>query len=220
MYIDKKINILNFIISFLPLSIIIGNLAINVNVIIICILGFIIYGNKIASTNTNGNILIEPDGSGSVVVPKLRGQILSRPWLCLGAAQTTTQGPVIWSSFLINPDFSSPPYFSTSSQFITFSSTGFYRISASFTYMCTNANAPERQVFIEFRTSGSILISASDQVIAAEASSVFGNASFNKIIEITSTDGSTYFFNWGSFSTGGISVILTPDSHCTIERVA
>lgn len=47
MYIDKKINILNFIISFLPLSIIIGNLAINVNVIIICILGFIIYGNKI-----------------------------------------------------------------------------------------------------------------------------------------------------------------------------
>ena len=47
MYIDKKINILNFIISFLPLSIILGNLAINVNVIIICILGFIIYGNKI-----------------------------------------------------------------------------------------------------------------------------------------------------------------------------
>ena len=47
MFIDKKIYILNLIISFLPLSIIIGNMAVNINIILICILGFIIYGNKI-----------------------------------------------------------------------------------------------------------------------------------------------------------------------------
>lgn len=38
-----KINFINFFISLIPLSIIIGNLAININIMIICLFGLIIY---------------------------------------------------------------------------------------------------------------------------------------------------------------------------------
>jgi O-antigen ligase len=42
-----KFNIINLFVALIPLSVIIGNLAININVIIICIFGLIIYGKKI-----------------------------------------------------------------------------------------------------------------------------------------------------------------------------
>ena len=158
--------------------------------------------------------------AGAIVMGanKISGQIVSRPWLDLGTGATTSQGALSWSTILNNPDFSS--YYTVTSQFITFSATGYYRISISATFSCTNVNAPERQVFIEFRTSGTLLASASDQVIAAESGTVYGNAAFNRIINITSTAGSTYYFNWGSFATGGTSVTLTSDTHATIERLS
>lgn len=43
----KKINLLNNFIALIPFSIILGNLAININVLIICILGVITYGKKV-----------------------------------------------------------------------------------------------------------------------------------------------------------------------------
>lgn len=47
MYTINKIKVLNLLIALLPLSIIIGNMAINLNVVIICILGLITYKLKI-----------------------------------------------------------------------------------------------------------------------------------------------------------------------------
>ena len=46
MSINNKIKLLNLFISLIPLSLILGNLAININVIIICILGLLLYGKK------------------------------------------------------------------------------------------------------------------------------------------------------------------------------
>ena len=39
-----KINLINFFISFFPLSFLMGNLAVNVNIILVCLLGLAIYG--------------------------------------------------------------------------------------------------------------------------------------------------------------------------------
>ena len=47
MYIDKKIRLINYFIAFLPLAIILGNLIININIILICLFGFIIYKKEI-----------------------------------------------------------------------------------------------------------------------------------------------------------------------------
>ena len=38
-----KINFINFFICFIPLSLVIGNLAININLVLICLFGVIIY---------------------------------------------------------------------------------------------------------------------------------------------------------------------------------
>ena len=46
----KKINqdnLINFLISLIPLTIIVGNSAVNMNIILICLLGLNIYGLKI-----------------------------------------------------------------------------------------------------------------------------------------------------------------------------
>ena len=42
-----KINILNYLISLIPLSLILGNLATNLNIVLICILGFLTFGKEI-----------------------------------------------------------------------------------------------------------------------------------------------------------------------------
>lgn len=152
-----------------------------------------------------------------VLSDNVTSKVVSRPWLSLGVAETSTQGPVLFSQFLISPDFAA---FGTAGQFITFSETGFYRITASFTFMCTSANAPEREVFVEFRTASTVLIKSSDQVIAADSGNVYGNASFNRIIEITTLTPNTFFFNWGSLSDAGSTVVLRGESHITLERVA
>ena len=47
MFINNKIRILNFFIALIPLSLILGNSATNINIITICILGLLLYGKKI-----------------------------------------------------------------------------------------------------------------------------------------------------------------------------
>ena len=47
MYTFKKENIINYLIALIPLSIILGNLAINVNVVLICIAGLFFYKTNI-----------------------------------------------------------------------------------------------------------------------------------------------------------------------------
>ena len=46
MFTEKKINLINYLISFLPLSIILGNLILNINIILVCFFGLLIYGKK------------------------------------------------------------------------------------------------------------------------------------------------------------------------------
>ena len=46
MFAEKKINLINYLISFLPLSIILGNLILNINIILVCFFGLLIYGKK------------------------------------------------------------------------------------------------------------------------------------------------------------------------------
>lgn len=43
----NKINFLNFLIAIVPLTLILGNLATNINIVLIIFLGFFLYGNKI-----------------------------------------------------------------------------------------------------------------------------------------------------------------------------
>lgn len=47
MSIIKKINLINYLIAIIPITLIIGNLATNINIILICILGLSIYGKKV-----------------------------------------------------------------------------------------------------------------------------------------------------------------------------
>ena len=47
MFTFNKINLINWLLALLPLTIILGNLAINVNIVVICIIGFIIFKKKI-----------------------------------------------------------------------------------------------------------------------------------------------------------------------------
>lgn len=47
----NKINLLNALIALIPLSIILGNLAININILVICLIGLFIYGVKIFNIN-------------------------------------------------------------------------------------------------------------------------------------------------------------------------
>lgn len=47
----NKINILNLFISIIPLSLILGNLATNINIILICVLGIVVYGKKVFQIN-------------------------------------------------------------------------------------------------------------------------------------------------------------------------
>ena len=42
-----KINLLNVLILLVPLSLIIGNLAVNLNVVLICLVGIVIYGSNV-----------------------------------------------------------------------------------------------------------------------------------------------------------------------------
>lgn len=176
-------------------------------------------GNNNLVLTTAGTGIITPTRSLSMTTHKLSGELISRPWVNLGLnLPTNTQGTISWTTSILNPDFISF-YDILSMPFIRFSVLGFYRITASATFLCTNANAPERQVFIEFKDNIGTLITASDQVIASESGNVFGNCAFNRIIQITSTAANIYFFNWGSFATGGTSTTLTNDSHVTIERV-
>lgn len=176
-------------------------------------------GNTNLTLTTGGTGIITPTRSLSMTTHKLSGELISRPWVNLGLnLSTNIQGAISWTTSILNPDFISF-YDILSMPFIRFSVLGFYRITASATFQCTNVNAPERQVFIEFKDNIGTLITASDQIIAAESGNVFGNCGFNRIIQITSTAANIYFFNWGSFSTGGTSTTLTSDSHVTIERV-
>ena len=46
-----KINLINFFISFFPLSFLMGNLAININIILVCLLGLAIYRFEIFIVN-------------------------------------------------------------------------------------------------------------------------------------------------------------------------
>ena len=52
-YILNKTNIINFLISFLPLSLILGNLVTNINIVLICLIGIFIYKKKIFIIKTN-----------------------------------------------------------------------------------------------------------------------------------------------------------------------
>ena len=54
----NKINILNILISAIPLSLIIGNLATNINIVLICTIGIWIFGKNVFLTNNKVNYLI------------------------------------------------------------------------------------------------------------------------------------------------------------------
>ena len=47
----SKISVLNFLISLIPLTLIIGNLAVNINILLICFLGFAIYKFQVFSVD-------------------------------------------------------------------------------------------------------------------------------------------------------------------------
>lgn len=148
---------------------------------------------------------------------KLSGQLISRPWCSLTLTSAkTTQGFLPWDSLQNNPDFNS--YYSSNMHYITFPEVGYYRITASATFQCTDSTAPERRAFIQFRTLSTLLAAASDQILTADSGDVFGNAGFNRIVHITSTSNVQYYFNWGTFSHDVGT--LTADSHASIERVA
>lgn len=53
MYIFNKYNLLNFLICFIPLSLILGNLALNINIILICLLGIHTYKKELFLINNN-----------------------------------------------------------------------------------------------------------------------------------------------------------------------
>ena len=46
MYTDKNVKLINYLIALIPLSLILGNLIVNINIILICVVGIIICGKE------------------------------------------------------------------------------------------------------------------------------------------------------------------------------
>ena len=58
MYTDKKVKLINYLIALIPLSLILGNLITNINVILICVVGILICGKETFRIKKNYEILI------------------------------------------------------------------------------------------------------------------------------------------------------------------
>ena len=58
MYTDKNVKLINYLIALIPLSLILGNLIVNINVILICIVGIIVCGKETFKIKKNYEILI------------------------------------------------------------------------------------------------------------------------------------------------------------------
>ena len=58
MYIDKNVKLINYLIALVPLSLILGNLIVNINIILICVVGIIICGKETFRIKKNYEILI------------------------------------------------------------------------------------------------------------------------------------------------------------------
>ena len=58
MYTDKNIKLINYLIALIPLSLILGNLIVNINIVLICIVGIVIYGKETFRIKKNYDILI------------------------------------------------------------------------------------------------------------------------------------------------------------------
>ena len=58
MYTDKNVKLINYLIALIPLSLILGNLIVNINIILICVVGIIICGKETFRIKKNYEILI------------------------------------------------------------------------------------------------------------------------------------------------------------------
>ena len=58
MYIDKNVKLINYLIALIPLALILGNLIVNINIVLICIVGIIICGKETFRIKKNYEILI------------------------------------------------------------------------------------------------------------------------------------------------------------------
>ena len=58
MYTDKNVKLINYLIALIPLSLILGNLIVNINIVLICIFGIIICGKETFRIKKNYEILI------------------------------------------------------------------------------------------------------------------------------------------------------------------
>ena len=58
MYTDKNVKLINYLIALIPLSLILGNLIVNINIILICVVGIIICGKETFRIEKNYEILI------------------------------------------------------------------------------------------------------------------------------------------------------------------
>ena len=58
MYTDKNVKLINYLIALVPLSLILGNLIVNINIILICVVGIIICGKETFRIKKNYEILI------------------------------------------------------------------------------------------------------------------------------------------------------------------
>ena len=58
MYTDKNVKLINYLIALIPLSLILGNLIVNINIILICVVGILICGKETLKIKKNYEILI------------------------------------------------------------------------------------------------------------------------------------------------------------------
>ena len=58
MYTDKNVKLLNYLIALIPLSLILGNLIVNINTILICLVGIIMFKKETFIIKKSYEILI------------------------------------------------------------------------------------------------------------------------------------------------------------------
>ena len=58
MYTDKNVKLINYLIALIPLSLILGNLIVNINIVLICVVGILICGTETFKIKKNYEILI------------------------------------------------------------------------------------------------------------------------------------------------------------------
>lgn len=144
-------------------------------------------GNKISSTNTNGNIELDPTGTGYVHVIGTNG-------LVIPVGTTAQQGPLVQGAIRYNSDISQFEGYSGSN----WSSLGGVRSVDGLTYITAESNPAQSDDTLAFYTNGTLAMSIDTNSLDIESKIA--------TVNINATTESTAYTNGALVVDGGVGI--------------